>query len=152
MSEAPVLAALARLEDSQEDPKLAELERLLNDPDVPIHAARVWELLAEISGESDPASYSRHSPGQLRPRRPRKLGTVPGDYSGAGPGKPGEASAAGPIVSDAQAPDPGRPRPIPPPPKPGYPERAPPEQDDPEDPEQDKPPVPPWRNAVALGS
>src|SRR3954468_15898769 len=50
MSEAPVLAALARLEDCQEDPKIAELERLLNDPDVPMHAARVWELLAEISG------------------------------------------------------------------------------------------------------
>lgn len=41
------------------DPKLAELERLLNDPEVPMQAARVWELLAEISGESDPTSYSR---------------------------------------------------------------------------------------------
>ena len=42
-----------------EDPKLAELERLLNDPEVPMQAARVWELLAEISGETDPAAYSR---------------------------------------------------------------------------------------------
>jgi hypothetical protein len=42
-----------------EDPKLAELDRLLNDPEVPMHAARVWELLAEISGESDPGSYAR---------------------------------------------------------------------------------------------
>ena len=42
-----------------EDPKLAELERLLNDPEVPMQAARVWELLAEISGEADPGSYSR---------------------------------------------------------------------------------------------
>ena len=42
-----------------EDPKLAELERLLNDPEVPMQAARVWELLAEISGEGDPAAYSR---------------------------------------------------------------------------------------------
>ena len=29
------------------------LERLLNDPEVPLQAARVWELLAEISGPSD---------------------------------------------------------------------------------------------------
>jgi hypothetical protein len=43
------------------DDKLAELERLLNDPEVPMQAARVWELLAEISGESDPASFARPS-------------------------------------------------------------------------------------------
>ena len=36
-----------------DDPKLDELERLLNDPEVPLRAARVWELLAEISGPSD---------------------------------------------------------------------------------------------------
>ena len=35
-----------------DDPKLEELERLLNDPEVPMQAARVWELLAEISGAS----------------------------------------------------------------------------------------------------
>src|SRR4051794_26967254 len=54
------------------------------------------------------------SPGQLRPRLPRRFGTVPG---GSEPGQK--------MVSDAQLPDPGRPRPIPPPPMPGYPERAP---------------------------
>jgi hypothetical protein len=43
------------------DDKLAELERLLNDPEVPMQAARVWELLAEISGENDPSSYARTS-------------------------------------------------------------------------------------------
>lgn len=42
-----------------DDPKLDELERLLNDPEVPMHAGRVWELLAEISGEPDAASYGR---------------------------------------------------------------------------------------------
>ena len=41
-----------------EDPKLAELDRLLNDPEVPMQASRVWELLAEISGEKDPSSYT----------------------------------------------------------------------------------------------
>ena len=45
-----------------DDPKLDELERLLNDPDVPMQAGRVWELLAEISGEGDPSSYSRPMP------------------------------------------------------------------------------------------
>ncbi len=29
--------------------KLDELDRLLNDPDVPIEPARVWTLLAEIA-------------------------------------------------------------------------------------------------------
>jgi hypothetical protein len=29
--------------------KLDELERLLNDPDVPMEPGRVWSLLAEIS-------------------------------------------------------------------------------------------------------
>jgi hypothetical protein len=29
--------------------KLDELDRLLNDPDVPIDAARVWSLLADLS-------------------------------------------------------------------------------------------------------
>ena len=29
--------------------KLAEIERLLNDPDVPMQPSRVWTLLAEIA-------------------------------------------------------------------------------------------------------
>ncbi len=29
--------------------KLAELDRLLNDPEVPMQPARVWALLAEIA-------------------------------------------------------------------------------------------------------
>ena len=29
--------------------KLAELDRLLNDPDVPMQPARVWALLGEIA-------------------------------------------------------------------------------------------------------
>jgi hypothetical protein len=29
--------------------KLDELDRLLNDPDVPMEPARVWSLLAEVS-------------------------------------------------------------------------------------------------------
>ena len=29
--------------------KLAELDRLLNDPDVSLEPARVWSLLAEVS-------------------------------------------------------------------------------------------------------
>jgi hypothetical protein len=29
--------------------KLAEVDRLLNDPDVPLEPARVWALLAEIA-------------------------------------------------------------------------------------------------------
>jgi hypothetical protein len=29
--------------------RLVEIDRLLNDPDVPMQAARVWELMAEIA-------------------------------------------------------------------------------------------------------
>ena len=32
--------------------KLHELDRLLNDPDVPMEPSRVWTLLAEISHEA----------------------------------------------------------------------------------------------------
>ena len=31
--------------------KLDEIDRLLNDPDVPIVPSRIWSLLAEISAE-----------------------------------------------------------------------------------------------------
>jgi len=32
--------------------KLDELDRLLNDPDVPMEPAKVWSLLAEISARA----------------------------------------------------------------------------------------------------
>lgn len=35
-----------------EDGKLEELERLLNDPDVPLEASRVWQLLAELAADA----------------------------------------------------------------------------------------------------
>ena len=35
--------------DADYSEKLDELDRLLNDPDVPMEPARVWSLLAEIS-------------------------------------------------------------------------------------------------------
>jgi hypothetical protein len=37
------------MQDPDLDNKLDELDRLLNDPDVPMQPARVWSLLAEIS-------------------------------------------------------------------------------------------------------
>ncbi|MDE2335240.1 MAG: peptide chain release factor 1 [Rhodospirillales bacterium] len=37
------------MQDPDLDHKLDELDRLLNDPDVPMQPARVWSLLAEIS-------------------------------------------------------------------------------------------------------
>jgi hypothetical protein len=36
--------------------KLDELERLLNDPDVPMQPDRIWALLADVSGRDVPAS------------------------------------------------------------------------------------------------
>lgn len=38
------------------DIKLAELDRLLNDPDVPMEASRVWSLLAEIAPQTPPTA------------------------------------------------------------------------------------------------
>lgn len=35
--------------DTEHEAKLDELDRLLNDPDVPMEPARVWSLLAEIA-------------------------------------------------------------------------------------------------------
>lgn len=35
--------------ESDEAAKLDELDRILNDPDVPMEPARVWALLAEIA-------------------------------------------------------------------------------------------------------
>ena len=35
--------------ESDYEAKLAELERLLNDPDVPMEPARVWSLLSEVT-------------------------------------------------------------------------------------------------------
>lgn len=38
-----------RMTDQEYARKLEELDRLLNDPDVPMQPDRVWSLLAEIS-------------------------------------------------------------------------------------------------------
>lgn len=42
--------------------KLAELDRLLNDPEVPMRPGDVWELLAEIS-QSDMAAAPQPAAG-----------------------------------------------------------------------------------------
>ena len=36
-------------------PKLLELEQLLNDPDVPMQADRVWQLLADVADQGEQA-------------------------------------------------------------------------------------------------
>jgi hypothetical protein len=43
------------------DEKLDELDRLLNDPEVPMEPEKVWTLLAEISGR-DMAAAARVQP------------------------------------------------------------------------------------------
>ena len=47
--------------------KLDELDRLLNDPDVPMQPARVWSLLAEIAQRD--LAMARVAPG-FRGERP----------------------------------------------------------------------------------
>ena len=41
--------------------KLDELDRLLNDPDVPMEPARVWSMLAEIA-QRELAGTTSHDP------------------------------------------------------------------------------------------
>ena len=51
--------------------KLDELDRLLNDPDVPMQPARIWSLLAELS-QRDPQA------GMIsRAATPRAVGHAP---------------------------------------------------------------------------
>jgi hypothetical protein len=40
---------MTAMTEGEIDRKLVELDRLLNDPDVPMEAARVWSLLAELA-------------------------------------------------------------------------------------------------------
>jgi hypothetical protein len=47
-----------RMTETEYTHKLAELERLLNDPDVQMEPARVWSLLAEISAREKAAAAS----------------------------------------------------------------------------------------------
>jgi hypothetical protein len=46
--------------------KLAELDRLLNDPDVPMQPTRIWSLLAEIA-QHDPARGGATHPVEAGP-------------------------------------------------------------------------------------
>ena len=41
--------------------KLDELDRLLNDPDVPMEPAKVWSLLAEIAKRDMSGGHARQS-------------------------------------------------------------------------------------------
>ena len=52
--------------------KLEELDRLLNDPDVPMQPGRIWSLLAEIEEYASPApTRGTRASGPL----PRRSGT-----------------------------------------------------------------------------
>jgi hypothetical protein len=54
--------------DAEYARKLDELDRLLNDPGVPMEPAKVWSLLAEIARELDihmrALSGGAHGPGR----------------------------------------------------------------------------------------
>jgi hypothetical protein len=49
------------MNDADYDRKLDELDRLLNDPDVPMEPQLVWSLLAEISRHDLPAVRGHRS-------------------------------------------------------------------------------------------
>jgi hypothetical protein len=43
------------MSEAETDRRMAELERLLNDPETRMDAHRVWALLAELSRPAEPA-------------------------------------------------------------------------------------------------
>lgn len=47
--------------DTEYARKLDELDRLLNDPDVPMEPARVWSLLAEIAQRDMSGGYAKQT-------------------------------------------------------------------------------------------
>jgi hypothetical protein len=47
--------------DAEYARKLDELDRLLNDPDVPMEPAKVWSLLAEIAQRDVLAAHAARS-------------------------------------------------------------------------------------------
>jgi hypothetical protein len=53
----PAATGETKMTDTEYARKLDELDRLLNDPDVPMEPAKVWSLLAEIA-QRDIASHA----------------------------------------------------------------------------------------------
>ena len=53
----PAATGETEMTDAEYARKLDELDRLLNDPDVPMEPAKVWSLLAEIA-QRDITSHS----------------------------------------------------------------------------------------------
>lgn len=49
--------------ESEYATKLDELDRLLNDPDVPMEPSKVWSLLAEIAQRDLTAGQATHRQG-----------------------------------------------------------------------------------------
>lgn len=50
----------AGMSDADFERKLIELDRLLNDPDVPMQAARIWTLAAEVARHGAPTIEDAH--------------------------------------------------------------------------------------------
>jgi len=48
--------------DADYNRKLDELDRLFNDPDVPMQPDRIWFLLADVSRPARPAADQRQPP------------------------------------------------------------------------------------------
>ena len=49
--------------------KLDELDRLVNDPNALLDAARVWDLLDELSSDTETGPQARPQPSQHAPAR-----------------------------------------------------------------------------------
>jgi hypothetical protein len=50
-----------KMTDTEYARKLDELDRLLNDPDVPMEPAKVWSLLAEIAQRDLSVGYAKQT-------------------------------------------------------------------------------------------
>ena len=47
--------------DTEYNRKLDELDRLLNDPTVPMQPARIWDMLAEVAERGEVNSFPNQS-------------------------------------------------------------------------------------------
>ena len=50
------------MSDADYESKLQELDRLLNDPSVPMQAGRIWALAAELSGHDQVPAVAPTAP------------------------------------------------------------------------------------------
>jgi hypothetical protein len=69
--------------------RLAELDRLLNDPDVPMDPSRVWALLADLSRHETPSTAAHEARVTTGAAPAGKAAVLPGPAAATHPASAG---------------------------------------------------------------